>query len=451
MNPSLFPRDAALLRSQSPLTFADETVAAIASTTGIGLPGLFACLYAGSLALLGCAALCLGSAMYRERWTALALLAAVSLRHAIPKTGTNTLEGYFHPRQLAFAFGALAVCAFLKRRYWAVVLLLAAGAALHPTTPLWFAIWFYAAAIVAERRARPLLAGIAALAIVSAVWALTTGPLAGRLGAMDAEWLAALSEKDYLFPLQWPAYAWAVNLAYVAIVVSVWRLRRSSGTAGDRETALVAGSLALVAVFAVALPFQARAVALAIQLQPARVFWLLDLLAVTYVVWMLAEAGSRTPGRTRAAAVAGVFVAIAAGRGAYVMRIEFPDRPLVQVGIRDDDWGRVMAWARSTDTASGWLAHPMHAARYGTSVRVAGERDVFVEALKDAALGQNDRATAIRTRDRIAVLDGFEALTPARAREIAARDDLQFLVTESELDLPVAFRAGALRVYRLRD
>ena len=67
-----------------------------------------------------------------------AFLAAVSLRHAIAKSGTNTLEGYFHPRQLAFAFGALAVCAFMKRRYAPLLLLIAAASLLHPTTTLWF-------------------------------------------------------------------------------------------------------------------------------------------------------------------------------------------------------------------------------------------------------------------------------------------------------------------------
>ena len=43
--------------------------------------------------------------LYPNRWTVVALLAACTLRHAIAKSGTNTLEGYFHPRQLAFAFG----------------------------------------------------------------------------------------------------------------------------------------------------------------------------------------------------------------------------------------------------------------------------------------------------------------------------------------------------------
>ena len=44
----------------------------------------------------------------------------------------------------------------------------------------------------------------------------------------------------------------------------------------------------------------------------------------------------------------------------------------------------------------------MHAIMYGTSVRVAGHRDVLVESVKDTAVGMYDRAVALRTRDRIA-------------------------------------------------
>ena len=43
---------------------------------------------------------------------------------------------------------------------------------------------------------------------------LAAGPLAGRLVTMDAAWLATLETKDYLFPLEWPAYAWLFNLMY---------------------------------------------------------------------------------------------------------------------------------------------------------------------------------------------------------------------------------------------
>ena len=50
---------------------------------------------------------------------------------------------------------------------------------------------------------------------------------------------------------------------------------------------MVIGCLALVAVFFVALVLNALRVALAIQLQPARIFWMLDFTATAYLVWAL--------------------------------------------------------------------------------------------------------------------------------------------------------------------
>lgn len=451
LDAALFPRDTSLLNTQAQLTFADETIAAIARATGADLPALFAVLYAATLMLLAWGALRIGSVLYRGRWTSVALLAALTLRHAIAKSGTNTLEGYFHPRQLAFACGVLAIHGFMERRYVRLAIMLACAAALHPTTTLWFGVWLYMAAIVAEPRWRPALACGAAAGVAAASWAISVGPLAGRLVVMDGEWRAAIADKDYLFPLQWPAIIWALNLGYVGVIVAIWRMRRSAGVLCEREAAIVAGCLSLVAVFAAALVLQSRGIALAVQLQPARVFWMLDLLAVAYLVWLLAESGRPPPRRARAGVVCAVLAAASLTRGLYIMNVQFPDRPLVQIGIRDDDWGRAMAWARATDSATGWLADPLHAARYGTSVRVAGERDVFVEALKDSALGLYDRTVAMRTRDRLAALPDFNALSAARARELGAAYNLDFLVTGASLDLPVAFQSGSLRVYRIRD
>ena len=453
LDPALFPRDATLLNVQADLTLADETIAAIARLTRLDLPQLFFALYAVTLGLLAIAALTIGAALYRDSWSCIALLAAVSLRHAVPRTGTNTLEGYFHPRQLAFACGALAMAAFLTRpspgrRYAAVIALLGAAAALHPTTTLWFVVALAVAVFVAEPRWRIALTFAGAAAVPLAWWMAADGPLAGRFQVMDAEWTAALVEKGYLFPLRWPAGAWIVNVGLAVAVAAIWRVRRASGRLVPRETALVLGCASLLTVFAAALVLQTRGLALAVQLQPARTFWLLDWLAIVYVVWLLVE-GSGGPRRRRPAIAAGVLLALAAARGVYIMNVEFPDRPLAQIDLRNDDWGRVMGWASEQDRATAWLADPSHAAQHGTSVRVAARRDVFVEAFKDAALGMYDRRMAFRTRDRVAAVGDFTALDEARARELAAQHDLDFLVTESELRLPLMFEAGRLRVYRI--
>jgi len=451
LDPELFPRDTPLLAAQTRLTVVDDTIAAAARVTGAPLPAVFAVLYVGSLALFAWGAWRIGRHLYRLQWTALALLAALTLRHAIARSGTNTLEGYFQPRLLAYALGALAIAAFLRRRLAAAAAAVLVAGALHPTTALWFALWLATATAIAHPGLRRWLAAGAAAAGAAAVWAVLWGPLAGRLVPLDPEWRRMLETKDYLFPLEWPAYAWILNLGYVPVILWLHRARSRAGLADRHERALVAGVFVLLAVFAAALVLHALDVALAFQLQPARIFWMFDFLAVIHVVWWLAE-GRRRPVpalvRRQAALAAILVTALSVTRGAYVLYEA--ERPAVQLTIPDDDWGRAMRWARRTDKASGWLADPLHAVRYGTSVRVAGERDVFVEAVKDAALGMYDRTVAVRTDVRLREVTAFDELTAGRARALAARYQLDYLVTEQPLDLPVAFSSGPLRIYRLK-
>ena len=449
LDSALFPRDGALIASQARLTLVDETIAALARLTGASLPALFAALYCVSLALLAAAAWLIAQRVYRCAWTAGALVAALTLRHAIAQTGTNTLEGYFHPRQAAFALGALAIAAMLHERRVLPVILVALAGSVHPTTAMWFAIWIGVAWTVEDTRLRIPMGVAALLGVIAAVWTVTLGPLAGRLTVMDADWLATLSSRDYLFPLDWSIVTWVINLAYAPIIMVAYRRRAASGLLVRDETGIVAGSLALLLIFVASLPFNAARLALAVQLQIPRVFWMLDFLATIYAVWALAEGTGRVSVQ-RARMTAAAILLASSVRGAYVLVVRFPDRPVVQAGIPDNDWGRVMAWARTTDRGSFWLADPLHAMKYGSSLRVAGHRDVFVEGVKDTAIGMYDRGMAMRTRDRLAAVGAFETLDRARANALAARYDLDYLVTDHELALPLAFDSGTLRVYRLR-
>jgi hypothetical protein len=285
---------------------------------------------------------------------------------------------------------------------------------------------------------------------LAAAWALTAGPLAGRMARMDDEWLRMLAGKDYLFILQWPVYAWALNLGYLVVIAALYFHRRRVAAVSPEEHALVAGSGALALVFVVALVTQALHIALAFQLQPARLFLIFDFLATIYLVWALAEMpiAGVPASRFRPAAVAVCVVLFSAGRGAYVL-VE-AKRPPVRIALEDGDWRRTMEWAKGTPKSTGWLADPMHAIVYGSSVRVAGERDVFVEGVKDAALGIYDRQIAQRTDARMRELHDFSGLSADTARRLASRYDLDYLVTDKDLPLPLAFESGPLRVYRLR-
>ena len=224
----------------------------------------------------------------------------------------------------------------------------------------------------------------------------------------------------------------------------------AAGLAGPFERGLVSGCLALLVIFFASLPLNAARIPLAIQFQVPRVFWMLDFFATAYVVWALAEGVAPRATIRRAQVTAAVILRASMARGAYVLVVRFPDRAVAQVDVADNDWGRVMAWARSTDRGSGWLADPLHAVKYGTSLRVAGHRDVFVEGVKDTAIGMYDRAVAMRTRDRLAALGPFEALEPDGARVLATTYGLDYLVIDRDMSLPLAFESGALRVYRLR-
>ena len=448
LHPEYFPRDGDLILSQARLTVTDEAIATLAMWTGTPLPVLFVSLYVGSLLLLATAAWLIGGHLYRNTWTGVALLAALTLRHGIWRTGTNTLEGYFHPRQLAFAFGALAVAATLRHRLLPAAAAVAVAAVLHPTTALWFGIWLAIAVAVTHPRSRMPLALGGILSAVAASWALTAGPLAGRLARMDPEWLATLVTKEYLFPTEWPAAVWLLNLLYLPIIASVYLRRRRAGLVDPAETGVALGGLSLAVVFAAILPLNAVRVELAVQLQPARVFWMLDFLATLYAVWALAEGTKANSRRARLAAA--IIVGLSIVRGGYSKFVSFPERPVAQLDVREDDWGRAMAWARTTDAGSGFLADPMHAVLYGTSVRVAAGRDVLVEAVKDTAIGMYDRRVAIRTKDRVAAVGDYHALTAARARALGEAYDLDYLIADRSFDLPLAFESGELRIYRLR-
>lgn len=448
LDPALFPRDAPLIDAQAHIILVDDVVAAVVRTTGASLQHVFLALYVATLLLLYIGAVQIAARLYRTRQAAIALAAALTLRHAIAKTGVNTLEAYFHPRELAFALGLIAAGAFLDRRWTLIMPLLAVAAVLHPTTAIWFAVWLGAAACARLTRHRTAAAfGVAAGAVAAAVL-LIRGPLAGRLVTMDAAWLAAIGPKD-LFPLAWPLNVWLTNLIALPVIAVAWRRRRDAGLLVEGETALVAGAFGLFALFLCWLPLDIAHVALAVQLQLSRVFWLIDVFGTVYLVWWLAEGSAAAP-TVRAAVVAGIVVALSLARGSYSRLAEFPDRRLFAVDIQGTDWRDAMAFARTTDPSSGWLADPLHAAQYGSSLRAAGRRDVLIESIKDHAIAIYDRPIAMRVAEREQALTALRWDTADGARALARRYALDYLVIDRPLDLPLAHQSGSLFIYRLR-
>ncbi len=455
IDPRLFPHDGALIAAQDRLLFFDDWFAPLVSALGVSLPVAFLVSQIVTLLLLYGALVGLGLALYRSWCTLGGLLALMTVRHRIPDTGANSVEGYFHPRMLAFAVGLAATAFFLRGRSKVALALVVVAILIHPTMGCWFAIMVGGAALLSGGIARrTLVLWSVPMALVGAL--TLGGPLREQLLVMDPAWLAVLVQyKDYLVVPGWPLSAWLANLGIATVAFGLHQYRHALGLATGAERALMAGCGLLVGAFLGSAVFSYASIALAVQLQVNRVFWLLDYVGVLLLAWFLFE-GPWPGSRTRAARgvaprrmLLAVVVLLAVFRGGYRGFIERPDRPAIEVGFAESDWNQLMRWAETQPVGTHFLADPGHAARYGTSVRAASGRDVYLELVKDSALAIYSPAIARRVAERVEAIGHFNELTADRVRVLAGEYDLDYLITEQPLDLPIARQAGPLLVYSL--
>ena len=443
IDPHTFPRDASLIDAQGHLMITDEIIASVARVTSLPLDTIFLVGYLLSVALIGIAVMLIGQRISVTPWVVVAILAALTLRHRIPRTSANSFEPYFHPRMLAFGLGLLAVAALLRRRIWFGIALVGAAALIHVTTGLWFSILIGVALVRLEPVMRRLAIVTAIAATAIGAWALIAGPLRASMTQMDDVWLQAVASKDSLFASQWPLWAWIANLALLALLWWAHVRRQRSGQATSEDGALIWGATALVAVFLLTLPLVVARLAFPVQLQISRVFWLVDVLATMYVLSLLVN------GRIAKAVAIGLMV-VSVSRGAYIMLVERPDRALFSMHLVESPWQDAMGWLSRQPVDTHVLADPGHSWKYGTSVRVSATRDVLLEDVKDSAIAIYSRDVAHRVVERAAAIGDFTTMTPDRARELAAKYDLNYLVTEGSLDLPLAYKNSQFRIYSLK-
>jgi hypothetical protein len=150
------------------------------------------------------------------------------------------------------------------------------------------------------------------------------------------------------------------------------------------------------------------------------------------------------------AVLATVLLLTSIGRGTYIIQREHAERSLFQLSLPDSSWTDAMRWIARQPIDVHVLADPGHSWKYGSSVRVAAERDVLLEDVKDSAIAMYNRDLAVRVVERRRALGDFPALTAEGARALAARYDLNFLVTEATLDLPEVYRNAQFRIYALK-
>jgi hypothetical protein len=450
MNPALFPRDRTLLAVQDGLLIVDDLLAAVATLTGLSIVQLMFVAYGLMLLAISVAGWVFGRALLATRWGATALVLAMSIRHRVPKTGVNTLEHYFHPRMLAFAAGTAALGALLTRRTWVALVLVVLAGTIHPTTGIWFSVVVGVGVVIADVRHRPVLLGVGLAGVMAALLLVTAGPLRHGLVIMDPEWLAVVASKDYFLPTEWSLATWAQHALYMVVIALTIRARQRVGAWRPGETALIAGLGAMLVVMIASLPFVHARVALAVQLQITRALWLFDLLAVAYAVWWVVEAPGTRGERVRARRWAVALIAVLSlVRGTYVMYVERAGHPVLQVELAPDEWRDAMRWIGRQPSDVHVLADPGHAWRFGSSVRVAAARDVYLEDVKDAAIAVYSRDMAMRVLGRRRALGDFSALTRERALALARKYDLDYLLAERVINLPLAYRNARFRVYAL--
>lgn len=451
LDPSLYPRDWAMIGAQGRFFLVDEIVAALVRVTGLPVPVWFALGQLATLAALFAGAWHLGRQWLATPWGLAAWLAALTLRHRIAKTGANTLEGYFHPRLLVFGLGLIALGDVRQGRRWRPLAITVASAALHPTTAALFVVIVAIAIAVSDRRLRGPLIASGALAAAGGVVAMLAGLTPFDPEPMDAAWRALVATKDYTFPTTWSAATWATNLAGPCVLAAAAWQRRRDGRLTASEQGLVAGALVLVLGFLVTLPLVGAGVPLFVQLQTSRVFWPVETLAVLGLVWWLVDRpAAARPQAGAPRAVAALLVAVSLARGVYVGFVESPDRATFAFDLPRDDWATALRWVEANTPASAYvLADPGHAWKLGTAVRIGAARDVYLEETKDVAMAMYSREAARRVSARIAATQGFADWPVAELRALAAREGLDLLVSDRVLDLPVAYRTGAISVYQL--
>ncbi|HXT69241.1 MAG TPA: hypothetical protein VN700_05780 [Vicinamibacterales bacterium] len=446
-DPSLFPRDSAILSVQTSKWLGDDVLGLLVRPASSDMPVLFAVLYAAGGLLLFASVVSVVRALGGSWWAVAGATALLTLRHRIAKTGANSLEGYMHPRMLAFAVGLIALGFMLKRRNVAATIAIAMAAAIHPTTALWFAGVFVLCLV--SLGSRPASRAMRrALLPVLAVAGFLTVSFYGTAPVMTGAWLAVLDEKDYLFSHQWPAYAWILNLLYPAVIVAIYLRRKSLGVLAPGERRVVGGLIALVVVFLVSVPLAAAHLIPVVQLQANRVFWLLDAFALLYIAWWLLDHVA-TGTTVRTALVVGLAL-LACGRGAFIL-ID-TGRAFVTFDLPRDDWTDAMRWLRTQPADWQVLADPEHAPKYGTSVRVAALRDTVLERSKDSAMAMYDSAVALRVSDRSIALGDFGNLTDEQFRQLGKRYDARVLVLERArtTQLPQLYANNRFAIYDLR-
>ena len=268
---------------------------------------------------------------------------------------------------------------------------------------------------------------------------------------MDDVWLQAVASKDSLFATEWPLSAWAVNLGTLGVLWLAYRCRAARGRAGAEERgARVGRHRARRGV-----PRDAARRGRARRLPGAAA----DLRACSgwWTSWppscLVGAAGRRRVAHAARAArrLRPCLAALAAGRGAYILFVEHPERALfADCTCRRRRGTRRCAWlapsARRTRTCS-----PTRATRGVTAPACASAPT----ATSSSKRPRTRRWPSTRATSPCASSSASARSATSRplhrptSQRLGERYGLTHVVTAGRLPLPLVFENAEFRVYAL--
>ena len=142
------------------------------------------------------------------------------------------------------------------------------------------------------------------------------------------------------------------------------------------------------------------------------------------------------------ACAAAALTALSLARGAYVMHVEFPERPLFERDV-GGDWGRVRRGHGSTPKDSSWLADP--AARRALRHQPADGGGARCLRRRHEGRGDWD----VRSRRRLPDQGSAEAgratsaeMSADQLRDVGRDFQLDYLISETEMPMPLVYQSG---------
>ena len=438
LDAGLYPRDAMFFQVHTQAMLFDDLVAL--SMRASGLPADWAVFlwHLLSLYLLLFACFRVSQRCFKDSRAQWAATAAVAVMLTLEVAGTLLFlaDEYLHPRTLATAALLLALAAVLDRS-WVALPWVGLAALLHPT-----------------------MAAAGALHLVFLAWRPRWPALAAGLlplvvfGGGNEAWREVLATRWYLFPLEWPWYAWLGVGGPMGLLA--WFARLEQGRSGPVShisgRLMGSGLLGIIAGITVSVtPGLERL----IPAEPMRTLHLFTLMTVLLGGGLLGERVLRGRPARWALVLIPLCAAMFLPQKFYLYpsspHIEWPGRP----PATGNGWAEAFEWVRLNTPRDAYFAlGPRYQEADGEdfhSFRALAERSALADYSKDRGVVANWPELAPAWREQVRDRDGWEKFGAGDFARLKEKYGVTWAVVEAphEAGLECPYRNDAVRVCRI--